>query len=954
MSFAASFNATYDAVRDSGRAFASGQRRRGLAKIDEEFEVMPLIPEGATAPTAWRLGDQTFTHEPPEYMVDALKAESRSALTEKWGDADAAQLDRERAAMHREKGEKAYREGTSRRLEALMYDDNGLPLTPDQVLRDPNRASQFLDILNNPLLDSVRNQGGDGTIKRASGFRRDPRTGQFVLELDVLDPETGAIIGGGPLTQNRSSDGGDLVVPFTAEQAFGLVNDHMRGVSPSYATHDAKSRALRGQRGLIDAMAPEGYYAPSVAPGGSELSPNAGAGVPSERSTSSAPGLGAGRSAPSTARSAPSVSGTVRGLGAELQQYERALNSPAPDAMAERLGLGGKDELGARVTALKGALEEQKKAYADPPESFKYKEAPTGAYSDEDAAAARIKAMEGFRKDVALSNALRPDGAALLEATGYDDLADLDAEIEHAKLIEQRLRQGGADRSLPEVPVRPGDAGLAQAGRQWEEVGFPGVGDGIPMGRATTGLGAANVWQEAEAEAPAPRTESPARESLIHNESGGNWKAKNDAKGAGGHVGHFGRLQFGQARMQDYMNQTGEKFTPEQFMDDPALQQRVEQWHFADIDRHIDSSGLTGYLGKTVGGTVMTREAMHAVAHLGGNNGLRKFLESGGRYNPADDNGTRLSDYAARHGGQSQAPRTQGLASGPSSLTPEQQKARREAALTHAALGGEMSEAEKFGRFVDTGSPDAPKAPSITEQIAYQKYVDERAALPGKQDREERKSAAEFTSKMFDITTKAVDQVYGKEAVERDPSLAGRAIKTLNSLGLDLLAGPEVVTPALQDGHFLTARINQANTPSFWGKWFASGTQYDQDSIGVAIAAAGYKNADMAEIREKFLTPVELLSSGENAVITNQSQAIEAVTTLSNAQQMGLTASEATGVAQEALQLGVPAQVMRYGLELKLSPRATRSVLDHARNQGASIQTREDFRRVAVEMAGAR
>lgn len=42
---------------------------------------------------------------------------------------------------------------------------------------------------------------------------------------------------------------------------------------------------------------------------------------------------------------------------------------------------------------------------------------------------------------------------------------------------------------------------------------------------------------------------------------------------------------------------------------------------------------------------------MMAVAHLGGKDGLRQFLTSGGRYNPADTNGTRLSDYFARMGG---------------------------------------------------------------------------------------------------------------------------------------------------------------------------------------------------------------------------------------------------------------------------------------------------------------
>jgi hypothetical protein len=148
----------------------------------------------------------------------------------------------------------------------------------------------------------------------------------------------------------------------------------------------------------------------------------------------------------------------------------------------------------------------------------------------------------------------------------------------------------------------------------------------------------------------ASQPRSNAMESLILNESGGRWDAKNSVPGAGG-KGHFGRLQFSRGRMKDYSNATGESFTPEQFLKDPALQQRVEQWHFGDIDNFVKSQGLDRFVGQVVGGVPMTVDAFRAIAHLGGNEGLEKFLTSGGAYNPADANGTRLSDYAARHGG---------------------------------------------------------------------------------------------------------------------------------------------------------------------------------------------------------------------------------------------------------------------------------------------------------------
>ena len=42
--------------------------------------------------------------------------------------------------------------------------------------------------------------------------------------------------------------------------------------------------------------------------------------------------------------------------------------------------------------------------------------------------------------------------------------------------------------------------------------------------------------------------------ALIGSESGGDWTATNDAVGSGGKVGHFGRGQFGQARLEDAKN----------------------------------------------------------------------------------------------------------------------------------------------------------------------------------------------------------------------------------------------------------------------------------------------------------------------------------------------------------------------------------------------------------------
>lgn len=147
----------------------------------------------------------------------------------------------------------------------------------------------------------------------------------------------------------------------------------------------------------------------------------------------------------------------------------------------------------------------------------------------------------------------------------------------------------------------------------------------------------------------APGAAAPASafmDSLVRNESGGDWSALNSE-------GYGGRLQFGKERLADAaaaglvpQGTTGADFSRMP----PQVQQAVEQWHFADIDRQADRLGITKHLGQNIGGVTLTPDAIRAMAHLGGIGGVQKFVQSGGQYNPADSNGTRLTDYGTRHG----------------------------------------------------------------------------------------------------------------------------------------------------------------------------------------------------------------------------------------------------------------------------------------------------------------
>jgi len=150
-------------------------------------------------------------------------------------------------------------------------------------------------------------------------------------------------------------------------------------------------------------------------------------------------------------------------------------------------------------------------------------------------------------------------------------------------------------------------------------------------------------------------------DSLIQSESGGNWGAQNSEMGAGGKAGHFGRVQFGQARLQDAMNAGAipQGVTPQQFMASPELQVAAENWHFADLEKNLGP-----LVGSVVNGRALDMGSLVAMGHLGGAGGARKYVQTGGRYNPSDSFGTSLSDYAGAHGGQSRgAP--QGGALGP-------------------------------------------------------------------------------------------------------------------------------------------------------------------------------------------------------------------------------------------------------------------------------------------------
>ena len=126
--------------------------------------------------------------------------------------------------------------------------------------------------------------------------------------------------------------------------------------------------------------------------------------------------------------------------------------------------------------------------------------------------------------------------------------------------------------------------------------------------------------------------------SMKKSESSGNYMVVNSE-------GYMGAYQFGNARLTDYKDATGKNFTKQEFLASQELQDEVFDWHTNDIVTYVNSKGLDQYIGTEINGVLVTLNGLVAVAHLGGKNGMSKFLKTNGKYNPSDSNGTTLTNY---------------------------------------------------------------------------------------------------------------------------------------------------------------------------------------------------------------------------------------------------------------------------------------------------------------------
>lgn len=120
---------------------------------------------------------------------------------------------------------------------------------------------------------------------------------------------------------------------------------------------------------------------------------------------------------------------------------------------------------------------------------------------------------------------------------------------------------------------------------------------------------------------------------------------------------YSGKWQFGDARLAEANAAMGTDFTANTFNTASEItQDEVATWHFKDILQYIEDNDLDTYVGKEINGVTLTENSLVAVAHLGGKEGLKKFLETNGEYNKKDELGTSLTDYAEKFSGASAEP----------------------------------------------------------------------------------------------------------------------------------------------------------------------------------------------------------------------------------------------------------------------------------------------------------
>lgn len=87
------------------------------------------------------------------------------------------------------------------------------------------------------------------------------------------------------------------------------------------------------------------------------------------------------------------------------------------------------------------------------------------------------------------------------------------------------------------------------------------------------------------------------------------------------------------------------------FLSKADAQEDAIRRHVVNLWKQIKALHLDSYEGSIINGNVITKSGMIGGAHLKGVGGLRVYLKSAGRNNPADGNNTSIECYVSKFGG---------------------------------------------------------------------------------------------------------------------------------------------------------------------------------------------------------------------------------------------------------------------------------------------------------------
>ena len=214
----------------------------------------------------------------------------------------------------------------------------------------------------------------------------------------------------------------------------------------------------------------------------------------------------------------------------------------------------------------------------------------------------------------------------------------------NAKTLADRI-QAGEIKTSGKMSKKPGEGlmrrSMAESGDQREDM-LTTISRYLNDIRAETGEATPLSPLEREMDT-VPSSYDDFANALMMSESSGRPGVQITTSSGGRDQTMTGLFQFSEGRLSDYKKATGERFTEEEFRNNPDLQRQVFNWHISDIDRVIDQNNFLeqGY----------TRDGLRAVAHLGGITGMMRYARSRGEHNPRDEFGTSLSDYYQKFSG---------------------------------------------------------------------------------------------------------------------------------------------------------------------------------------------------------------------------------------------------------------------------------------------------------------